>query len=95
MAHVLAGGRHKRARHIPGRTEAETADPERHPDPGRSRYRAAVTDLPERPLLFLDVDGTLLPTAGAPPAANEVIAPLLGIEPLPVADLPEAPDEDP
>ena len=97
-----------------------------------------MTDHHERPLLFLDVDGTLLPTAGAPPAANrdwdawqsygnpqlaridrahgprllalpcdlvwatawmhdanEVIAPLLGIEPLPVADLPEAPDEDP
>ncbi|BBY66745.1 HAD domain-containing protein [Mycolicibacterium helvum] len=93
----------------------------------------------ERALLFLDVDGTLLPGGGKKldPAlvdwrewqshrnpqlaridrthgrhllgldcdliwatawmhdANEVIAPLLGLPPLPVADLPEAPLEDP
>jgi hypothetical protein len=97
-----------------------------------------VTDHQARPLLFLDVDGTLLPVGGAVPSANrdwkawqsygnpqlakldrahgprllalpcdlvwatawmhdanEVIAPLLGIPPLPVADLPDAPDEDP
>ncbi|GIH19904.1 HAD domain-containing protein [Rugosimonospora africana] len=91
-----------------------------------------------RPLLFLDVDGTLLPCGGAPrPStleqwdqwqdfsnpqlaklvpghgprllalpcdlvwatawmhdANEVIAPLLGLPELPVADLPDAPEED-
>ena len=92
-----------------------------------------------RALLFLDVDGTLLPSDGAKfdatlvdwqewqsrrnpllarmdrthgqrllalacdliwatawmHDANEVIAPLLGLPPLPVADLPEAPLEDP
>jgi hypothetical protein len=90
-----------------------------------------------RPLLFLDVDGTLLPVGGDPrptpidwdawqdasnpqlgklnPShgprllalpcelvwatawmqdANEVIAPLLGLPELPVADLPDAPEED-
>ena len=97
-----------------------------------------MTDHSAHPLLFLDVDGTLLPTGGvvreenrdwkawqsygnpqlakldrahgprllALPCdlvwatawmddANEVIAPLLGIPSLPVADLPEAPEEDP
>lgn len=93
----------------------------------------------ERALLFLDVDGTLLPSHGEMldatlvdwqewqshrnprlalvdrahggrllsldcdlvwatawmHDANEVIAPLLGLAPLPVADLPEAPLEDP
>ncbi|MGW0821456.1 HAD domain-containing protein [Streptomyces sp. NPDC002845] len=97
-----------------------------------------MTDHAERPLLFLDVDGTLLPYGGvrlpsAPEAwvgrqhvsnpqlakldpthgprllalpcalmwatawmddANEVIAPLLGLPELPVADLPDAPEED-
>lgn len=92
-----------------------------------------------RALLFLDVDGTLLPSDGAKldatlvdwqewqsnrnprlaridrthgrlllalacdlvwatawmHDANEVIPPLLGLPPLPVADLPEAPPEDP
>ena len=92
-----------------------------------------------RALLFLDVDGTLLPSDGAKfdatlvdwqewqthrnprlprvdrshgqrlqslacdliwatawmHHANEVIAPLLGLPPLPVADLPEAPLEEP
>jgi hypothetical protein len=108
------------------------------PAPGRRHNRAAVTGRTGRPLLFLDVDGTLLPYRGAQlPAAphgwkhwqspsnpqlakldrrhgprllalqadlvwatawmhdaNEVIAPLLGLPPLPVAELPEAPDED-
>jgi hypothetical protein len=98
-----------------------------------------VTDQGKRALLFLDVDGTLLPHGGVPldaavvdwdewqshgnprlgrldrahgarllamPCdlvwatawmhdANEVIAPLLGLPPLPVAELPEAPLEDP
>ncbi|MEU1167200.1 HAD domain-containing protein [Streptomyces sp. NPDC090075] len=98
-----------------------------------------MTDRAERPLLFLDVDGTLLPYAGArlpttPQGwadwqlasnpqlaridrghgprllalpcvlvwatawmadANTVIAPLLGLPVLPVADLPPAPDEYP
>jgi len=31
-----------------------------------SRYRAAVTGTPQRPLLFLDVDGPLIPFGGAP-----------------------------
>jgi hypothetical protein len=97
-----------------------------------------MTDHAERALLFLDVDGTLLPYGGArlPSAlgewddrqdmsnpqlaklvpehgplllalpcdliwatawmqdANEVISPLLGLPQLPVADLPEAPEED-
>jgi len=92
----------------------------------------------QRPLLFLDVDGTLLPCGGARrpstleqwgqwqhPSnpqlakvvpghgprllalpcdlmwatawmhdANEVIGPLLGLPELPVADLPDAPEED-
>lgn len=30
-----------------------------------SRYRAAMTEQAVRPLLFLDVDGTLLPYGGA------------------------------
>lgn len=108
------------------------------PAPGRGHDRAAVTGRIGRPLLFLDVDGTLLPYGGAtlPSApqgwndwqrlsnpqlakldrrhgprllalqcdlvwatawmhdANEVIAPLLGLPQLPVAELPEAPDED-
>lgn len=95
------------------------------------RYRAGMSD-PQRPILFLDVDGTLLPFGGSgmpavPEApevwtassnpylarvdrslgplllglrcdlvwatawmddANEVIAPLLGLPRLPVADLP-------
>lgn len=98
-----------------------------------------MTDHAERALLFLDVDGTLLPHGGVPldaalvdwdewqshgnprlayldrahgprllalPCdlvwatawmhdANEVIGPLLGLPPLPVADLPDAPLEDP
>jgi hypothetical protein len=97
-----------------------------------------MTDHAERALLFLDVDGTLLPYGGArlPSVlgewddrqdmsnpqlaklvpehgprllalpcdliwatawmqdANEVISPLLGLPQLPVADLPEAPEED-
>ncbi|MEQ4209715.1 HAD domain-containing protein [Actinopolymorpha sp. B9G3] len=96
-----------------------------------------MADHARRPLLFLDVDGTLLPVGGVPrpspidwgawqdasnpqlakldPAhgpllralscelvwatawmhgANEVIAPLLGLPELPVADLPDAPEED-
>ncbi|MGW3745108.1 hypothetical protein ACWD62_32125 [Streptomyces sp. NPDC005146] len=86
-----------------------------------------MTKPAQRPLLFLDVDGTLLPTGGAQlpstleqwgqwqhpsnpqlaklvPAhgprllamhdANEVIAPLLGLPELPVAGLPDAPEED-
>ncbi len=103
---------------------------------GGSRYGAAMADHVERPLLFLDVDGTLLPYGGAQlPStlagwddwqdnsnpqlvklvpghgprllalscdliwatawmedANEVIAPLLGLPPLPVVDLPSAPE---
>jgi len=103
-----------------------------------SRYRSAVTDHALRPLLFLDVDGTLLPVGGEPPRptvidwdawqdasnpqlakvdpehgprllalcceivwatawmqdANEVIAPILGLPQLPVAELPDAPEED-
>ncbi|MFC4501433.1 MULTISPECIES: HAD domain-containing protein [Streptomyces] len=97
-----------------------------------------MTEPAQRPLLFLDVDGTLLPVGGATmPStleewgqwqhhgnpqlakltpghgprllalpcelvwatawmhdANEVIAPLLGLPQLPVADLPDAPQED-
>lgn len=92
-----------------------------------------MTERP-RPLLFLDVDGTVLPLTGPPPdtwdgweepsnpllanvvrghggrllalgcelwwatawmhSANEVIAPLLGLPRLPVADLPAAPEVD-
>ncbi|MET7478079.1 HAD domain-containing protein [Streptomyces sp. NPDC005648] len=96
-----------------------------------------MADHPEHPLLFLDVDGTLLPFGRArlpsTPAgwddwqdvsnpllanidlahgsrllalpcvlmwatawmeeANEVISPLLGLPELPVADLPDVPDE--
>ncbi|MEU2032817.1 HAD domain-containing protein [Nocardia amamiensis] len=98
-----------------------------------------MTDHTDRALLFLDVDGTLLPNRGtrldaalvdwdewqsnrnprlpyldtahgprllALPCdlvwatawmhdANKVIAPLLGLPPLPVADLPDAPEQDP
>ena len=108
------------------------------PAPGRGHDRATVTGRTGRPLLFLDIDGTLLPYRGAQlPStphgwndwqslsnpqlakldrrhgprllalqcdlvwatawmhdANEVIAPLLGLPQLPVAELPEAPDED-
>lgn len=97
-----------------------------------------MTGHTERALLFLDVDGTLLPYGGTPlpstPAgwdewqsvshprlarlvpghgarllalpcelvwatawmhdANEVLAPLLGLPQLPVADLPDVPEED-
>lgn len=35
------------------------------PVPAPSHYRTAVTDRVGRPLLFLDVDGTLLPAGGA------------------------------
>jgi hypothetical protein len=31
-----------------------------------NRYRAAVTGSAERPLLFLDVDGPLIPFGGTP-----------------------------
>lgn len=100
----------------------------------------ALPESPDRPLLFLDVDGTLLPVGGveyerpqtaqdwidwqtfsnpllarldrahgprllAMPCdivwatawmddANEVIAPLLGLPRLPVAELPEPPEDD-
>ncbi|GAA0935325.1 HAD domain-containing protein [Nonomuraea longicatena] len=98
---------------------------------------AGVDDHPLRPLLFLDVDGTLLPYGAPPPSglaewdlwqsaanpqlaklvpahgarllalgcdlvwatawmddANDVVAPRLGLPRLPVADLPDAPEED-
>jgi hypothetical protein len=105
---------------------------------GDAHNGITVTDHLARPLLFVDVDGTLLPCSPAPlPSApqgwngwqslpnpqlakldrrhgsrllalqcdlvwatawmqdaNEVIAPLLGLPQLPVADLPQAPEED-
>jgi hypothetical protein len=37
------------------------------PAPGRGHDRATVTGRIARPLLFVDVDGTLLPYGAAPP----------------------------
>ena len=97
------------------------------PGPAHPPARQAMTD---RPLLFLDVDGTLLPFGGsAGPSddgenpllagldaghgrrlaalpcdlvwattwmhdANEVLAPRLGLPPLPVVDWPDDEDDD-
>lgn len=49
----------------------------RYPGSGRpgGRYRATVTDRPGHPLLFLDVDGPLLPFGGSPlPGPREIVA---------------------